>query len=55
VLQAFAIAFSVVAVLCIAAAIAMTVRGDDNDRRGYLLRATAVVCFALAVVLNVLR
>jgi hypothetical protein len=32
----------------------MVVRGYD-DRRGYVVRIAAVVCFAIAVVLNVLR
>ena len=54
-LQALAIVLAVAAVLCIVAAIAMMVRGDRNDRRGYALRLTAVVCFGLAVLLNVLR
>lgn len=55
VLQALAILFALAAVLCIVAAVAMTVRGDANERRGYALRVAAVVCFALAVLLNVLR
>ena len=36
-------------------AIAMMVRGDQDERRGYVLRISAVVCFGLAVLLNVLR
>jgi hypothetical protein len=55
VLQALAIVFALAAVLCIAAAIVMLVRGDANDRRGYGLRVAAVACFGIAVVLNVLR
>ena len=55
VLQALAIGLSLVAVLCIGAAVWMMVNGSTDDRRGYLLRLAAVVCFALAVVLNVLR
>jgi hypothetical protein len=55
VLQALAIVLALVAVLCIGAAVWMVVNGSEDDRRGYLLRVTAVVCFALAVVLNVLR
>jgi hypothetical protein len=55
VLQALAIVFALAAVLCIAAAIVMIVRGDSNDRRGYGLRVAAVACFGIAVVLNVLR
>ena len=54
-LQALAIVFALAAVLCMTAAIAMLVRGDVNARRGYGLRVAAVVCFGIAVVLNVLR
>jgi hypothetical protein len=55
VLQALSILFALIAAACIFAAIAMMVRGDSNDRRGYALRIAAVVCFGLAVLLNVLR
>ena len=55
VLQALAIVFAIAAVLCIAAAIVMLVRQDANERRGYALRVGAVVCFGIAVLLNVLR
>jgi hypothetical protein len=55
VLQALAILFALAALACIVLAIAMLVRGDENDRRGYSLRVGAVVCFGIAVVLNVLR
>jgi hypothetical protein len=55
VLQALAIVFALAAALCIVAAIVMLVRGDANYRRGYGLRVAAVVCFGIAVVLNVLR
>jgi hypothetical protein len=55
VLQALAIVLALVAVLCIGAAVWMGINGTADDRRGYLLRLVAVVCFALAVVLNVVR
>ena len=54
-LQALAIAFALIAVLCMGAAIVLLVRGDGDARRGYLLRVAAVVCFGIAVALNVLR
>ena len=54
-LQALAIVFALAAVACIVVAVAMIVRGDDDDRRGYGLRVAAVVCFGIAVLLNVLR
>jgi hypothetical protein len=54
VLQILSILFALAAAACILVAIAMIVRGDD-DRRGYVVRIAAVVCFAIAVVLNVLR
>ena len=53
-LQTLSILFALVAAGCILVAIAMVVRGDD-DRWGYVVRIAAVVCFAIAVVLNVLR
>jgi hypothetical protein len=53
-IHALSIAFALVAAGCIVVAIAMVVRGDD-DRWGYVVRIAAVVCFAIAVVLNVLR
>jgi len=55
VLQALSIVFALAAAACIFAAIAMMVRGDQDERRGYVLRISAVVCFGLAVLLNVLR
>ena len=54
-LQALAIVFALAAVLCIAAAIVLLVGQDPNERRGYALRVRAVVCFGIAVLLNVLR
>jgi hypothetical protein len=55
VLQAISIGFALAAVACIALAVALTVRGDPDERRGFALRLTAVACFAIAVVVNVLR
>jgi hypothetical protein len=55
VLQALAIVFALAAVACIVVAIAMLVRGDRDDRRGYALRVAALACFGIAVLLNVLR
>ena len=54
-LQTLSIAFALVAVVCIFVAIVMMVRGDQDERRGYVVRVVAVVCFGLAVLLNVLR
>jgi hypothetical protein len=55
VLHALSILFAVIAAGCIFVAIAMMVRGDQDERRGYVVRLVAVVCFGLAVLLNVLR
>ena len=54
-LQALSIAFALTAVACIGVAVAMTVRGESDARTGFILRIAAAVCFAIAVVLNVLR
>ena len=53
-LRALSIVFALGAVACICAAIVLMVRGE-GERRGYGLRIAAVVCFGIAVVLNVLR
>jgi hypothetical protein len=53
-LQALSIIFAAAAVLLISAAIVLMVR-DEGERRGYRLRIAAVGCFAIAVVLNVIR
>jgi hypothetical protein len=55
VLQALSIIFALAAVVCIGVAVASMVRGDSAARNGFLLRIAAVVCFAIAVVLNVAR
>ena len=53
-LQALAIVFAVAAVGFITAAIVLMVRGEA-ERTGYGLRIAAVVCFGIAVVLNLVR
>lgn len=53
-LQALAVAFAVAAVALIGAAIVLMVR-DEGERRGYGLRIAALVCFGIAVALNVAR
>ena len=54
-LQALAIVLALAAATCIFVAIAMMVRGDQDERRGYVVRVVAIVCFGIAVLLNVLR
>lgn len=53
-MRAVAALFALVAVGCLVVAIADMVRESDDARRGWMLRTVAVVCFALAVVLNVI-
>jgi hypothetical protein len=55
VLQALSIVFALAAVAFMVLAIAGSVRGDTEARTGFLLRAAAVACFAIAVVLDVAR
>jgi hypothetical protein len=45
--------FALVAVACITVAIVGMVTGRPGDRAGLALRAAAVLCFVIAVVLNV--
>jgi hypothetical protein len=45
---------ALIAVGCMSLAIIGMVTGRPGDRAGFALRAAAVLCFALAVVLNVL-
>ena len=52
-LRAVAAAFALIAVTCITVAIVGMVTGRPGDRAGMLIRAAAVVCFAIAVVLNI--
>jgi len=51
--RAAAAGFALIAVICMTVAIIGMVTGRPGDRAGLLLRAAAVVCFAIAVVLNV--
>lgn len=53
VLEALSIVFALAAIVFMAFAIAGMVRRDA--REGYELRIVAVACFAIAVVLNLLR
>lgn len=53
VLRALAIAFAAIAVLCLLSAILGMVNGRMSPRTGTLLRALALFCFVLTVVLNV--
>ena len=52
-MRALAVIFAAVAVICMILAIAGIVIGRPSDRAGYAIRAIAVVCFAIAVVLNI--
>jgi hypothetical protein len=52
-MRALAVIFAAVAVICMILAIAGIVTGRPSDRAGYAIRAIAVVCFAIAVVLNI--
>jgi len=53
-LRVAAAILALVAVGCMAVAIVGMVTGRPGDRAGWALRATAVVCFAIAVALNVI-
>jgi hypothetical protein len=52
-LRAAAAILALVAVGCMAVAIVGMVTGRPGDRAGWALRAGAVVCFGIAVALNV--
>jgi hypothetical protein len=54
VLHVLAILLALIAVGCMVAAIVGMVSGRLADRAGWLVRAVAVLCFAAAVVSNVL-
>lgn len=54
-LQVLSIVFALAAVGFMVLAIAGLIRGDTAARTGFLLRAGAVVCFAIAAVLNAAR
>jgi hypothetical protein len=53
VVRALAAVFALVAVGCMTAAIVGMVTGRPGYRAGWVLRASAVLCFGVAVVLNV--
>ena len=52
-MKAAAIALCVIAVVALTIAIRDTVVGTGSTRRGWVLRAVAVLAFVLAVILNV--
>jgi membrane-anchored protein YejM (alkaline phosphatase superfamily) len=52
-LRALAAAFALIAVLCMVFATAGMVTGRQSARAGTLIRLAAVVCFVIAVALNV--
>ena len=52
-LRALAVVFAVIAVICMLVAIAGMVTGRPGARVGGLLRLAALLCFAVAVALNV--
>jgi hypothetical protein len=52
-MRAIAAVLALIAVILMVAAIAGMVTGRPGDRAGVLLRIAAVLCFALAVALNV--
>ena len=52
-MRALAVILAAVAVICMILAIAGIVTGRPSDPAGYVIRAIAVVCFAAAVVLNI--
>ena len=53
VLRALSVVLALVAVVCMIRAIVGMVTGDQTPRRGFVLRAAAVVCFGAAVAVNV--
>ena len=52
-MRALAAMFALVAVVCMTVAIVGMVTGRPGDRTGWLIRVAAVLCFAIAVVLNI--
>ncbi len=46
--------FALVAVACMTVAIVGMVTGRPGDRAGWLIRVIALMCFAIAVVVNAL-
>jgi hypothetical protein len=51
--RALAAVFALVAVVCMTVAIVGMATGRPSDRAGWLIRVAAVVCFGVAVVLNI--
>jgi hypothetical protein len=51
--RALAVVFALVAVVCMTVAIAGMVTGRPGDRAGFFIRAAALLCFVIAVALNV--
>jgi hypothetical protein len=54
VLHVLAILFAVIAVVCMVIAVAGMVTDRPSARAGFLIRVAALLCFVVAVVLNVL-
>jgi hypothetical protein len=52
-LRALAAVFALIAVACMSLALVGMVTGRPGARAGGLIRALAVLCFAVAVILNV--
>ena len=52
-LHTLAVLFALIAVGCMIAAVVGMVTGRPGDRVGGLVRVVAVLCFVIAVVLNV--
>ncbi len=53
VLHALALVFAAIAVVCMVVAVAGMVTDRPSARAGVLIRVAALLCFALAVALNV--
>lgn len=53
-LRVLAAILALIAVGCMSVAIVGMVTGRPGDRAGWALRAAAVLCFAIAVTLNVI-
>jgi hypothetical protein len=51
--RALAVVFALIAVVCLIVAIAGMVTGRPGDRAGFAIRAAALLCFVIAVALNV--
>jgi hypothetical protein len=51
--RALAAVFALIAVACMTLAIVGMITGRPGDRAGWAIRAVAVLCFGIAVALNV--